>query len=138
MNKIPPMARQGRQELESRAGTGTCSLSSPFRILRLEENVIKAYLNAEKRGLATGPKASHCVMGMALIILGLGLNLYNAGEVLATLVFSGILVLLLGLVLSGALLIWEGGKQILAWGAFRAWPGPPRRPVVLARLGCDA
>jgi hypothetical protein len=77
-------------------------------------------------------------MGMVLIILGLGLHLYNAGEVLASLVFSGILISLLGLVLLGAFLIWEAGKQILTWGASWNLPEPPRRPVVLARLGSES
>ena len=82
-----------------------------------------------------GPVARQCGTGMAVIILGLCLHLFNAAEVLISLVFSGILILFLGLALLSGHLIWQGGKLIAAWVASWNSMQPPSDPVVLATLG---
>jgi len=77
-------------------------------------------------------------MGMALIILGLDPQLYNAGEILASVVLSGIVVLLLGLACLSGFLIWQGGKRTMALVASWNSQKPSLHPVVLTKLGSDS
>lgn len=60
-------------------------------------------------------KASDCARGMGVFVLGLGLNLYTTGEVLASVMISGIMILTLGLALASMLLIWHAVKSVAGW-----------------------
>jgi hypothetical protein len=70
-----------------------------------------------------------------MIILGLGLHLFNAAEVLISLAFSGILILFLGLALLSGFLVWRGGKRTAAWVASWNSTVPLSPPAVPATLG---
>lgn len=60
-------------------------------------------------------KASDCAWGMGVFILGLGLNLYTATEVVAAVTISGIMIVTLGLTLASLLLIWHAVKSVAGW-----------------------
>jgi hypothetical protein len=82
-----------------------------------------------------GPTATRCVRVAAVTVLGIGLRLYSAGDVLASLVFSGILVLLLGAVLLSGFAVWQGGKWVVEF--IESWNSeepPPRPPVFVPGL----
>ena len=64
-----------------------------------------------------------------LVIVGLGLHLYNAGEVLTALAVSGIVILLLGLVMLSGFLAWQASNRFLAWIASWSSAEPPCRPL---------
>lgn len=65
-----------------------------------------------------------------MIILGLGLHLFNVGEVLISLAFSGVVVALLGLAVLSGYVVWHGGKRVRAWVASWDTAKPaPRTPV---------
>jgi hypothetical protein len=70
-----------------------------------------------------------------MIILGLGLHLFNTAEVLISLVFSGILILFLGLALLSGFLAWQGGKRMADWVASWGSTAPLPRPAVPATIG---
>jgi len=80
-----------------------------------------------------GPAARQCGTGTAVIILGLGLHLFNAGEVLISLAFSAVVVALLGLAMLSGYLAWRGGKRVLAWVASWDTAKAPSRPAVPAK-----
>lgn len=83
----------------------------------------------------TGPTATRCVRVAAVTVLGIGLRLYSAGDVLASLVFSAILVLLLGAVLLSGFAVWRGGKWVVEF--IESWNSkepPPRIPVLVPSL----
>ena len=82
-----------------------------------------------------GPAARRCGTGTAMIILGLGLHLFNAAEVLISLAFSGILILFLGLALLSGFLVWQGSKWMADWVASWSSTVPLSPPVVPATLG---
>jgi len=52
---------------------------------------------------------------MGVFTLGLGLNLYTAGEVVASLMISGIVIVTLGLTLTSVLLVWNAVKSVASW-----------------------
>ena len=60
------------------------------------------------------PKASDCAWGMAVLILGLGLNLYTPLEVLSSVTLLGIKILSLSLPLTIVFMIWHAGKSVVA------------------------
>ena len=70
-----------------------------------------------------------------MIILGLGLHLFNTAEVLISLVFSGILILFLLLAFSSGFLVWQGSKWMAAWVASWSSTVPLPHPAVPATLG---
>ncbi len=59
-------------------------------------------------------KTSDYVWGVAVLALGLGMGLYNAGEILACLVLSSFLIFSVGLMLLGGYFAWHTGKLALA------------------------
>jgi hypothetical protein len=48
-------------------------------------------------------------------MLGLGLNLYSAAEVVASMAISGIMTFILALTLTSMWLIWHAIKNIAGW-----------------------
>jgi hypothetical protein len=55
-------------------------------------------------------KASDCFWGMTVMILGIALHCYTAGEFLASLLTTGLLTVLLALMLLSTFLAWHTGK----------------------------
>jgi hypothetical protein len=53
--------------------------------------------------------------GIGVLMLGLGLHVYNAGELLTCVALSLIVILLGGLLLLTAYFAWNAGKQALSW-----------------------
>ncbi|MFZ3201507.1 MAG: hypothetical protein WA175_10200 [Candidatus Acidiferrales bacterium] len=88
--------------------------------------------------MTIGPLARQCGTGTAVIILGLGLHLFNPGEVLISLIFSGILVSLLGLASLSGFLVWQGGKRMAAWVASWNSREPLPHPAVPVSVGNNA
>jgi hypothetical protein len=60
-------------------------------------------------------KASDCAGGMGVFMLGLGLNFYTAGMVVASVLISSFLIVTLGLALTSMLLIWHAVKSVAGW-----------------------
>ena len=58
---------------------------------------------------------SGCALGVGVFTLGLGLNLYTAGEVVASLTISGIMIVTLGLMLTSMLFVWNAAKGVANW-----------------------
>jgi hypothetical protein len=52
---------------------------------------------------------------MGVFVLGLGLNLYTTGEVFASVMISGIMVLILGVTPTSMSLIWQAVKSVPGW-----------------------
>jgi membrane protein implicated in regulation of membrane protease activity len=71
--------------------------------------------SGKNRNYLTTFKATDCALGMGVFTLGLGLNLYTAGEVVAAVMVSSIVVLTLGLTLTGILLILYAAKSVASW-----------------------
>jgi len=71
---------------------------------------------------------------MAVMIVGLGLHFYTAGEFLTTLMLSGFVILLLGLALLSAFFVWHASMRATAW--FRVVR--PIVPVIPPQLAPDA
>jgi hypothetical protein len=55
-------------------------------------------------------KTSDCLWGMTVMILGIALHCYTAGEFLASLLTTGLLTVLLALMLLSTFLAWHTGK----------------------------
>ena len=111
------------------------SSASPFPNFDLWKNELRLPPKVKRKTLIIGPVARRCGTGTAVIIVGLGLHLFNAAEVLISLVFSGILILFLGLALLSGFLVWQGGKRIVAWVASWNSTVAVSRPAVPASLG---
>ena len=77
-------------------------------------------------------KTSDCAWGMGVFTVGLGLNLYTAGEVVASLMISSIMILTLGLTLTSMLLIWHAVKSVAGWGRVAS-----RNPTLLTCLTAE-
>jgi len=111
MTKMPP---NGGAETQGSGAPGwgrvpfSASPSSKFDSWKSE---MQLPTKVQRGNLVTPPFAPQFVMGMALIILGLDLQLYNAGEILASVVLSGIVVLLLGLACLSGFLIKEQERE---------------------------
>jgi hypothetical protein len=71
-------------------------------------------------------KASSCAWGLGVFMIGFGLKLYTAGEVLSSLMLSGVVVLSLGLPATIVLIIWHAAKSVAAWAKV-----PSRNPTLL-------
>jgi hypothetical protein len=82
-------------------------------------------------------KANDFACGMAVMVLGVGLNFYSASELLATLLLFSVAFSLLGLVGVTALCACYAGKRVAVW-ARTALPnvtGLPRGLAAHARSG---
>lgn len=106
-----------------------------FVLLAILKKWNSASARSKARDSVTGITASQWMKVGTLIGLGLGLGLYDAGEVFAILVISGALILLPALALLSGLLVWHGGKGFVALVASWKWTQPVRPPAVLAGLG---
>ena len=106
------MARPG-QETRIRGWAGFFSVSR-HSLIDVRESEFQ--VQSEKAGnyLITF-KASDCAWGMGVFVLGLGLNLYTVGEVVASVMISSIMILTLGLTLTSMLFIWHAVKSIASW-----------------------
>lgn len=60
-------------------------------------------------------KASNCVWGIGVFVLGLGLKLYTAGEVLSSVMLSSVVVLSLGLPVTIVFIVLHAGKSVASW-----------------------
>lgn len=60
-------------------------------------------------------KASDCGCVLAVMVAGLSLHFYSAGEFLATLMLSGFVILLLGLALLSVFFVWHASMRAAAW-----------------------
>lgn len=60
-------------------------------------------------------KLSDGALGMGVFVLGLGLNLYTAGEVMASVMISSIIIFTVSLTLMGTLLIWSALSGVASW-----------------------
>jgi hypothetical protein len=56
-----------------------------------------------------------CAWGMGAFTLGLGLNLYKIGDVVASVMISSIVIFTLTLTLTSMLLIWHAAKSVAVW-----------------------
>lgn len=65
-------------------------------------------------------------------MLGLNLNFYTAGEAVASVMISSIMILTLGLTLMGMLLIWHAAKSVASWAKV-----PSRNPTLLTCLTAE-
>jgi hypothetical protein len=77
-------------------------------------------------------KTSDCAWGMGVFVLGLGLNLYTATEVVASVMISGIMIVTLGLTLASLLLIWHAVKSVAGWARVAS-----RNSTLLTRLTAE-
>lgn len=82
-------------------------------------------------------KTSDYFWGMTVMLLGIVLNCYTAGEFLASLLVTGLLTFLLALMLLSIFLVWHTGKLTIAWTQVGLRNLAVRRcpTSVLARLG---
>lgn len=60
-------------------------------------------------------KLSDCALGLGVFVLGLGLNLYTAGEVVVSVMISSIVIFTVGLALMGTWLIWSALSSVASW-----------------------
>jgi hypothetical protein len=77
-------------------------------------------------------KATDCALGMGVFTLGLGLNLYTAGEVVAAVMISSIMILTLGLTVASMFLIWHAFNSIASWARV-----PSRNSTLLTCLTAE-
>jgi hypothetical protein len=59
-------------------------------------------------------QTSYCVGIAGILVLGLGLGFYSAGEIVACVVVASFLIFTAGLLLLGAYFAWHTGKAVLA------------------------
>src|SRR5579864_4736214 len=78
------------------------------------------------------PRASDCAWGLGVFLVGLGLNLYTPGEVVASVVVSSILILALGVLLTSVFLIWRAANSVATWARIA-----PRNSTLLASLAAE-
>lgn len=66
------------------------------------------------------------------MVLGLGLHFYDIGEVLMSLLLSGVVILFLALLLLSGFIMWQAVARIGV--LFASWnsPAQPHRPTVTA------
>jgi hypothetical protein len=67
-----------------------------------------------------------------MLILGRGLNLYTASEVVAALMLSGVVIVSLGLPVTIAYVIWHAGKRVASWARV-----PSRNPTLMTCQTAD-
>ena len=65
-------------------------------------------------------------------MLGLGLNFYTAGMVVASVMISSIMIATLGLALTSLLLIWHAAKSVVGWARVSM-----RNPTLLTCLTAE-
>ena len=61
-----------------------------------------------------------CAVGMSMLMLGFGLNLYTASEVATSVLLSSLMLFTLGLALASLFLIWRTAKAVAGWARSRA------------------
>jgi hypothetical protein len=82
--------------------------------------------------LFTKFRAVDFAVGTGVFMLGLGLNFYTPGEVVASVMVSSILILALGVLLTSLFLIWRVLKSVAGWARV-----PPRNSTRLASLAAE-
>lgn len=71
-------------------------------------------------------RASNCAWGMGVFMLGFGLKLYTAGDVLSSVMLSSLMVLSIGLPVTIVFIVWHAGKSVASWARV-----PTRNPTLL-------